>query len=189
MTPSTVRAHTWPPAVQGLRDPGDRFQRVSDAVAALETLDRATRVAVFQPFRRARRVVLAGVARAALCRIRVYRGRGRAQGTARVTVVSLAMLPFKVLTGSQEIGYLSVGIPDTIGSQIAVKSIRVRSALASGKEDDEPQAVGRRLGVGYVLTGTIQKDGERMGITPQLVRVEDGVVIWTDAYKVPSTDH
>ena len=103
-------------------------------------------------------------------------------------VVRLAVLPFHVLSGTQEIGFLGIGVPDTIISRIAgLKDLRVRALLSPGKERANPQEIGRELGVDHVLIGTIQKAGDQMRITPQLIRVDDGVAIWTRPYTLPST--
>ena len=93
-----------------------------------------------------------------------------------------------MLSGTQEIGFLGIGVPDTIISRIAgLKDLRVRALLSPGKERANPQEIGRELGVDHVLIGTIQKAGDQMRITPQLIRVDDGVAIWTRPYTLPST--
>ncbi len=103
-------------------------------------------------------------------------------------VVRLAVLPFHVLSGTQEIGFLGIGVPDMFISRIAgLKDLRVRALLSPGKERANPQEIGRELGVDHVLIGTIQKAGDQMRITPQLIRVDDGVAIWTRPYTLPST--
>ncbi len=174
------------------RDPNVRFQRASDVVAALEESDRPTQAASSQWFRRNRRAVL-GLGVAAALLVAGYAGyHWRIRGAAHTSdprAATLAVLPFNVLSGAQEIGFLGIGVPDTIVSRIAlVKSIRVRALLAPGKESANPQETGRELGVEYVLTGTIQKAGDQMRITPQLVRVDDGVAIWTLPYTLSSTN-
>jgi eukaryotic-like serine/threonine-protein kinase len=165
------------------RDPSDRFQRASDVVAALEESDRRGRAGSWLPGGLTRRVAI-GLSVAAL----LVAGYAMFLRRSDAPVVQLAVLPFNVLSGAQEIGFLGIGVPDTIISRIAgVKNLRVRAFLSSGKERADPQEIGRQLGANHVLIGTIQKAGDQMRITPQLIRVEDGVAIWTRPYTLSST--
>jgi len=69
--------------------------------------------------------------------------------------------------------------------------MRVRptgAVLAWEKESVDPQHAGRTLAVEYVLTGTVQKNGDQIRVGPQLVRVADGVPIWTRPYTLTSSD-
>ena len=101
--------------------------------------------------------------------------------------VSVAVLPFNVLSGAQEIGFLGIGVPDTIISRSRTGS-GFASARCARKGARRSQAGRPRARVEYVLTGTIQKAGDQIRITPQLMRVEDGVAIWTRPYTLSSTN-
>jgi eukaryotic-like serine/threonine-protein kinase len=165
------------------RDPSDRFQQASDVVAALEESDRPVRAGSLLPGGPTRRVAI-GLSVAAL----LVAGLAMFPRRSDAPVVRLAVLPFNVLSGAQEIGFLGIGVPDTIISRIAaVKNLRVRALLSPGKERSDPQEIGRELGVNHVLSGTIQKAGDQMRITPQLIRVDDGVAIWTRPYTLSTT--
>ena len=169
------------------REPANRFQRASDVVVALERHEdvrRLDRRSIWS----ARRVVLGLIVAALLvAAFAVY--QWRRGGDRSLVQTTLAVLPFKVLSGTQDIGYLGIGVPDNIIGRVAlVRSIRVKAALVRGKESDDPQVTGRELGVGYVLTSTIQRDGDRIRITPRLVRVEDGAAIPTRSSTLPSSD-
>jgi len=170
------------------REPANRFQQASDVVAALEQHVHLRRTDLRSIW--SRRRVAVGLALAVLLAssFGVYQWRRAAGGSPNQTA-TLAVLPFKVLSGTQDIGYLGIGVPDNIIGRVAlVRNIRVKAALVRGKENDDPQLTGRELGVGYVLTGTIQKDGDRIRITPRLVRVEDDAVIPTRSSTLPSSD-
>ena len=165
------------------RDPSDRFQRASDVVAALEQSVAPGRAISFLSAGPTRRVAIGlGVTALLVAGYTMFLWRSDAP------VVRLAVLPFNVLSGVQEIGFLGIGVPDTIISRIAaVKNLRVRALLAPGKERADPQEIGRELGVDHVLIGTIQKAGDQLRITPQLIRVDDGVSVWTQPYTLSST--
>jgi TolB-like protein len=169
------------------REPADRFQHASDVAVALERPGHADRVDFRSRFSAWR--VVSGLAVAALLvtTFVVFQWRlGVGPPADRTT--TLAVLPFKVLSGAQEIGFLGIGVPDIIISRLAfVRSVRVRAVLLPGNAED-PQVTGRQLGVEYVLTGTIQKDNERIRITPHLLRVEDAASIPLRSLTLPSTD-
>ena len=178
-----------PAALRGLilkclaRNPSDRFQRASDVVAALDQSEAPDRAIWFLSAGATRRVAI-GLGVTAL----LVAGYTMIPWRSAAPVVRLAVLPFNVLSGAQEIGFLGIGVPDTIISRIAsVKNLRVRALLSPGKERADPQEIGRELGVDHVLIGTIQKAGDQMRITPQLIRVDDGVSIWTLSYSLSST--
>ena len=184
---------TLPPALRAVvlrcleRDPDARFQKASDVVAALEAspLSRASRPGRRTPLG----LTAAGIA-LALVGFAGYMSWGRPPaGVSDVQATTIAVLPFKVLSGREEIGFLGIGVPDTIISRIAlVKSIRVMALLAPGKENDDPRSAGRTLGVEYVLTGTIQKVSDQIRVTPQLVRAADGVAMWSRPYTLRAID-
>ena len=169
------------------REPADRFQQASEVVAALKGHENAHRLD-FRSFSPARRVVL-GLTVATLL-VAAFAGyQWRRAGDRSLALTKLAVLPFTVLSGAQDIEYLGIAVPDNIiGRMALVRSIRVTQALVRGKENDDPQVTGRTLGVEYVLTGTIQKDGDRIRITPRLVRVVDAAVIPTRSSTLPSSD-
>jgi TolB-like protein/tetratricopeptide (TPR) repeat protein len=167
------------------RDPSDRFQQASAIVAALEESSRPGRVASLLAAGPTRRAAIGlGVASLLVAGYALFMWR------AAPPLVRLAVLPFNVLSGSPEIGYLGLGVPDSIISRIAVvEHLRIRALLAPGRERADPQTTGRELGVDHVLIGTIQQEGDRTRITPRLIRVGDGVAIWTQTYTLSSTTH
>jgi TolB-like protein len=49
-------------------------------------------------------------------------------------------------------------------------------------------AVSKTLGVAYVLEGSVRKSGNTLRITAQLIRGDDGYVVWSNTYDRPTTD-
>jgi TolB-like protein/lipoprotein NlpI len=101
-------------------------------------------------------------------------------------------LPFQVLTASEEIGYLSIGIPDAIITRLAnVRQIRLRPTSAILRYENQTadlQEVGRALKTDNVLSGTVQRVGERFRVSVQLVRVSNGVPLWGEHYDLAPLD-
>ncbi|HEV8712110.1 MAG TPA: adenylate/guanylate cyclase domain-containing protein [Candidatus Binatia bacterium] len=106
--------------------------------------------------------------------------------------IALAVLPFHVLTALEEIGYLSIGIPDAIITQLAnVRQMRLRPTSAILRYENQTmdlQEVGRALKTDNVLSGTVQRVGDRFRVSVQLVRVSDGVPLWGEHYDLAHPD-
>lgn len=100
----------------------------------------------------------------------------------------LAVLPFENLSGDPEQEFLGDGLTEEMIAQVSRSNpaglgvIARTSAMrykGSRKGVDE---IGRELGVDYVLEGSVRKDGERVRITAQLIRVSDQTHLWAESY-------
>ena len=99
---------------------------------------------------------------------------------------SVAVLPFKLLgTDSTSDGYLGLGITDALITKLSnVGRISVRSTSAVMKYASltDPIAAGRELAVEFVLEGRVQKLGDRVRVTVQLVQVQTGNPVWAASF-------
>jgi eukaryotic-like serine/threonine-protein kinase len=99
---------------------------------------------------------------------------------------SLAVLPFRLLgADSTSDGYLGLGITDALITKLSnVGRISVRSTSAVMKYAGtlDPIAAGRELGVESVLEGRVQKIGDRVRVTVQLVQVQSGTPVWAASF-------
>jgi DNA-binding winged helix-turn-helix (wHTH) protein/TolB-like protein/Tfp pilus assembly protein PilF len=108
----------------------------------------------------------------------------RAESAAAPRVI--AVLPFKPLASDARDESLELGMADTLITKLgALRAVTVRPLSAvrrySSLEQD-PVAAGRELGVEAVLDGSIQHAGDRIRVTVRLMRVADGVSLWTGTY-------
>ena len=99
---------------------------------------------------------------------------------------SIAVLPFDNLSGDKEQDYFSDGITEDLISQLASQSklfviARNTSFTYKGKPVNVQQ-VGGELGVRYLLEGSVQKAGDRVRITAQLIDVKSGEHTWVQRY-------
>lgn len=53
---------------------------------------------------------------------------------------------------------------------------------------EDVTVAGRALGVAAVLEGSVRRAGNRLRVTVQLVRAEDGRSLWADKFDEPFTD-
>ena len=63
----------------------------------------------------------------------------------------------------------------TLASRTAVRRYRGRSI-------DDPQTLGRTLGVTYLVNGSVRRSASRLRVTVELVRASTGLRIWGDQY-------
>lgn len=99
---------------------------------------------------------------------------------------SLAVLPFVDLSPGQDQEYLADGLAEEILGQLArAPGLRVigRSSSFSFKGTDaDLPTIGRKLGVAYLLEGSVRRQGDRLRVSAQLVRADDGSQLWSQTY-------
>lgn len=103
---------------------------------------------------------------------------------------SIAVLPFENMTNDPEQQYFSDGLTEGILNSLAHMTdlkvpARTSSFLLRGKDVQE---VGRKLHVHTVLEGSVQRQGDRIRITAQLINVEDGYHFWSQQYDEKADD-
>ena len=122
----------------------------------------------------------------------VYRRHTHQTGQATLEATALVVLPFEVLAGGEDVSFLGVGVADALITRLAnVKEIRVRptsAVLGYESRTANVQEIGSALKASNVLSGTIQKAGERFRVRVQLVRVTDGAPIWGEEYDLARAD-
>jgi len=99
---------------------------------------------------------------------------------------SMAVLAFDNLSGDPEQEYFSDGIAENIITALSkVGELFVIARNSSFTYKGKPvkvQQIGRELGVRYVLEGSIQKSGDRVRITAQLIDAKSGQHVWAERY-------
>ena len=99
---------------------------------------------------------------------------------------SIAVLPFVNMSGEPEQEYLADGISENIITALSkipqMFVIARNSAFTFKGRAVKVQEVARELGVRYVLEGSVQKAGERVRITAQLIEAASGHHLWAERY-------
>jgi TolB-like protein len=99
---------------------------------------------------------------------------------------AIAVLPFADMSPEQDQGYFSDGISEEILQVLSkVRDLRVaaRSSAFSYKgQDTDPRQIGEKLGVPYLLDGSVRKDGDQIRISVELVNASDGFRLWSETY-------
>jgi len=104
-----------------------------------------------------------------------------------VQVRSLAVLPFKPLVAAARDEYLELGMADALITRLSnLRQLVVRPTSAIVKyagAGQDPLAAGRDLRVDAVLDGRIQRAGDRIRVTVQLIQVGDGRPLWAETFE------
>lgn len=110
----------------------------------------------------------------------------RKSASSNPTVRSIAVLPFKLIGTQSGEDHLGLGMTDAMITKLSsLKKFTVRPTSSIVKYTDQPSdpsTVGRELGVDAVLEGTIQRSGDSVRVTVQLINVSDGRPLWADRF-------
>jgi adenylate cyclase len=99
---------------------------------------------------------------------------------------SVAVLPFTNMSGGQEQEYFSDGITEDLITELSRSQnlfviARNSSFVFKGRAVNVTE-VGRKLGVCYVVEGSVRKAGNRIRITAQLIEASTGNHVWAERY-------
>jgi serine/threonine protein kinase/tetratricopeptide (TPR) repeat protein len=111
---------------------------------------------------------------------------GSRSGAQLTDKTSIAVLPFNSLTGDKENSYFADGVQETVLTDLAsVTALKVisRGSVAGyhGKQKNERE-IGQKLGVSYLLEGSVQKTNDRVRVDAQLIDTRTATAIWTRQY-------
>jgi TolB-like protein/predicted Ser/Thr protein kinase len=181
------------------KKPADRYQTMEDLREDLEAVAEGLKPLKARPRRAARRILgirtayiygVAGVALVLAIGLNVGGLRDRILGRAApAPVIRLAVLPFENLSGDPEQEYFSDGMTGEMIAQLGrlhpeSLSVVARTSVMRYKKTNAPiNQVGRELNVGYVLEGSVQREGSRVRITAELIKVRDQTQLWADSYE------
>ncbi|HNP36128.1 MAG TPA: tetratricopeptide repeat protein [Woeseiaceae bacterium] len=111
-----------------------------------------------------------------------------AAATAATTAddASVAVLPFINMSGNPDNEYFSDGLTETLLHMLAqVPQLKVAARTSSfafkGRQEDI-RHIASTLNVAHVLEGSVQRAGDRVRITAQLIRADDGFHVWSENY-------
>ncbi|MFO6446217.1 TIR domain-containing protein [Erythrobacter sp. NE805] len=111
-------------------------------------------------------------------------------GSPASAAISMVVLPFANQTGDPDRKYFSDGLARELRSVLA-RNPRLRVAAptsSSAIEGEDDFAIGRKLGVGHILRGSVQRDTARVRVSAELVAIDGGLVRWAETYDRPLAD-
>jgi TolB-like protein/Tfp pilus assembly protein PilF len=108
-------------------------------------------------------------------------GRPAASG-----ITSIAVLPFSNASGDKEVDFLSEGIAETlINNFTRIPDLKVTARSTAFRyrgREGQPKEIGRELGVGTLLTGSVHKQNDSLTVQVDLIDAADGSQLWGNRY-------
>ncbi|MFQ5528174.1 MAG: protein kinase [Thermoanaerobaculia bacterium] len=185
------------------KDPARRYQHAGELVEELSALREAVthhplistglgRVSALFPRTRGARIGLGAtvVALVATLIVAITIGLVGEDATPPVEgpqISSLAVLPLKNLSGDSDQDYFVDGMTEALTtdlSKIGALKVISRSSAMRYKGTDKPLAeIAGELGVEALVEGSVLREGDRVGITAQLIEARAGSNLWADRYE------
>jgi TolB-like protein/tetratricopeptide (TPR) repeat protein len=99
---------------------------------------------------------------------------------------SIAVLPFINMSSDQEQEWFADGLTEEILNALARAPdllVAARTSSFGFKGSTDPvQKIAKALGVAHVLEGSVRRGGDRLRVTAQLIRADDGFHLWSETY-------
>ena len=99
---------------------------------------------------------------------------------------SIAVIPFVNMSSDKEQEWFADGLTEEILNALArtpdlLVAARTSSFTFKGSNADIP-TIAKALGVEHILEGSVRRSGDRLRVTAQLVRANDGFHLWSENY-------
>ena len=105
---------------------------------------------------------------------------------------SIAVLPLSNESGDKDQQYFSDGLSENLivalSQSSGLKVIGRNSSFQFRDTKDDSRTIGAKLGVATLLEGSVQRAGDAVRISAELIRAADGSTIWSDHYDRPYKD-
>jgi TolB-like protein/Flp pilus assembly protein TadD len=105
---------------------------------------------------------------------------------------SIAVLPFADLSPGHDQGYLADGVAEEVLNGLAqVDGLSVvgrTTAFSYRGKDKKVEEIGRELGVGAVLEGSVRSSGDRIRVQAQLVQTSNAATLWSQSFERSLSD-
>lgn len=100
---------------------------------------------------------------------------------------SIAVLYFDNLSPDSSVAYFADGLTDELIARLGQTGplgVKSRSAVRPyrGIPANGPASIGRALGVAYLVTGSVRREGDRLRVNVELVRASSGDRVWGEQY-------
>ena len=102
---------------------------------------------------------------------------------------SIAVLPFEVVGGDAASDRLAKGLAKDISSDLSrLRDIDIVTISATDAKDADARRVAKAMNVRYLVSGSIQREGDSARVTAQLVDGGTGASLWSRRWDRPIAD-
>ena len=111
---------------------------------------------------------------------------------AEAAQLSIVVLPFTNLSNDPAQDYFADGVTDNLTTELSRLHnsfvIARNTAFTFKNKNLDSKAIGKELGVRYVLEGSVERDANRVRVNAQLVDAESGAHLWADRFEEDVVD-
>ena len=112
--------------------------------------------------------------------------------SAQIESKSIAVLPFENLSEERANAYFADGVQDEILTRLSkIADLKVISRTSTQRYKSAPEnlrEIARQLGVAHILEGSVQKQGDTVHVTVQLIKAATDSHVWADSFDRKLTD-
>jgi TolB-like protein/class 3 adenylate cyclase/thioredoxin-like negative regulator of GroEL len=105
---------------------------------------------------------------------------------------SIVVLPFQNMSGDQEQEYFADGLTENLTTDLSrfpgIFVIGRNTAFTFKGKTIDLKLVGRELGVRYALEGSVQRGGDRIRVSVQLIDAQSGGHLWAERFDRERSD-
>ncbi len=109
-----------------------------------------------------------------------------AEAPVEAVAKSIAVLPFADMSAGKDQEYFADGLSEELLNLLAkLPELRVIGRTSSFQfkgQNEDLRVIGETLNVAHILEGSVRKSGNKVRITAQLIRAEDGSHVWSQSY-------
>ena len=106
--------------------------------------------------------------------------------------LSIVVLPFTNLSNDPAQDYFADGVTENLTTELSRLHnsfvIARNTAFTFKGKNLDAKAIGKELGVRYVLEGSVQRDANRVRVNAQLIDAESGAHLWADRFEEDVVD-
>jgi serine/threonine-protein kinase len=168
------------------KDPAKRPANGNELCRSLEALSTGENAVHAREMRRSPRLAWIAAGAAALLVIAFFAAQSRVRPASAAVSPGVLVVPFQNFSGDTASEYFSDGMTEElVGILQRSGGLRVASRAATfsykGKQED-PKAIGAKMHVDAVLSGSVRRAQDRLRIAAELVRTSDGQSLWSESY-------
>ena len=116
----------------------------------------------------------------------IYKNFFAKNNNVQVIDKSIAVLPFVDMSAGKDQEYFSDGLSEELLNLLSkipeLKVIGRTSSFSFKGKNEDLRIIGEKLGVANILEGSVQKEGNKIRVTAQLIKTADGSHLWSDRY-------
>ena len=174
------------------RPDAPEFLALERAIAAAAGQEAPARPATRTKINRRTAMIGGGVAAAAVVATAGFLAVDRGWVGGGSGPLSIAVLPFKNLSGDQDQAYFAEGLTEEVRAALvridALQVVAAASSEKAGEEHGDCESIARELGVGFLLGGSVRRSGDMFRIATDLTDGRTGFSLWSSSVDRRLTD-